>query len=261
MINTEHDITLFLVVTTSLILLLCCGIIIVVLSSQKRQLKSLQKINALKVDYEASLIAAQFEIQEATLRNVAQELHDNVNLSLTIAKTNLHNIDLLNEKDAEEKIKACIKYVGKSINNLTDLSRTLNTDFIKHQGLIRSLEAEAEGIRNTGVFDIETEFKGDPVSIEAGKTVILFRIVQEALKNILKHSRAKVIRISLCYEADYIKLTIKDDGKGFEYPLPEDKKPGSGLINMNSRLKALNGSIIIKSAPGEGTLIEIIIPY
>jgi signal transduction histidine kinase len=102
--------------------------------------------------------------------------------------------------------------------------------------------------------DVKGEKRQLPVRLETG----LFRIVQEALTNIVRHAQAKTARLGLTYSMNQIQLIIEDDGEGFD---PQDIPPGRfGLVGLNERAHMLGGNLILESSPGGGTRLEITIP-
>jgi two-component system, NarL family, sensor kinase len=256
----KNNIIILLIATTALILLLVAFVITLIYLYQKSQFLHLKKINTLEINHEKNLMAAQLEVQESTLQHISREIHDNINLSLSLSKLQLNTLNILDEKDAENKINASIDLISKSIQDLSHLSMSLNTDSIKSLGLINAITKEIEKVRLTGLFKIETQIIGEPVFMEPEKELFIFRITQESLNNIIRHSDAKIIKFILSYYDSYVDIIIKDDGKGFNPPTDNQLK-GTGLINIKARAKLLNGKANILSEPGQGTCIHLSIPY
>jgi two-component system, NarL family, sensor kinase len=113
-------------------------------------------------------------------------------------------------------------------------------------------------MEKTGAYEINLFVTGDIIFLDTKRELILFRIVQEALTNIIKHAAASIIKISIDYASDFVSLLISDNGKGFINNM--EQKKGIGLINMNKRAKLLNGICEIKTNPADGTTIKIKIP-
>lgn len=107
------------------------------------------------------------------------------------------------------------------------------------------------------MYSIRLKITGESVFMEGRRELILFRIVQEALNNIIKHAEATEIMIELFFTEDALELQIKDNGKGF---IKEKLQSGNGFINMQNRARSLNGICEINSQPGTGTSITIKIP-
>lgn len=261
MLSDKTNIVIFIIVITAVILVLAVFVVTLIYLYQKNQLLHLKKINTLKLNHEKSLMAAQLEIQESTFQHISREIHDNINLSLSLSKLQLNTLNMLDERDAENKISSSIDLISKSIHDLRHLSQSLNTDLIKSLGLINAIEKEIEKVLLVGLFKIETQIIGQAVFMEPENELLIFRIVQESLNNIIRHSEAKIIKFIIRYYDSYLDLIIKDDGKGFDYPSSHDQLKGTGLNNIKARTKILNGKAGIFSAPGQGTCIHLSIPY
>ena len=109
------------------------------------------------------------------------------------------------------------------------------------------------------------DIQGNYRHLDEQKEIIIFRILQETLSNIVRHAAAKQIIILLSYLADHISLFIQDNGRGFDrlslLAKPFTKHTASGINNMMKRAKMINAELDIKSNPGNGTTVTIFIPY
>ncbi len=148
--------------------------------------------------------------------------------------------------------------ISESIIGLRDISRSLSSETILNNGLEKALEYEIEHLQKSGLFAISFEVTGKTVFLNGQHELVLFRIVQEAINNIIKHALASKIDILLHFEAHELSLQIKDNGRGFSTELNHPR--GNGISNMKRRAITLNGIIEISSAPGTGTCINIKIP-
>jgi two-component system, NarL family, sensor kinase len=162
------------------------------------------------------------------------------------------------------KIDNTLSQVSKAINDLRDLSKSFNTDNITSIGLVRAIEYELEIIKKTGF--LKTEFKNAGVAkkLEPQKELILFRIAQEALHNIIKHAGAKTVKISAAYTDKELELYITDDGKGFDLsPLNQEGETGFGLglRNMQNRARLIGAAFSISSNISDGTTVKIVLPF
>lgn len=218
----------------------------------------------MKNNYERNILKTQLEIQEQTFRDISREIHDNIGLSLTLAKLQLNTIDYRCAGSTTEKVNSSTDLISQAIQDLSDLSKSHNTEAIKSHGLYNTLKAEAEKISRPGKHRIEFTEEGNLFFLDAQKELILYRIAQEALNNILKHAAASRIWIKLKYGTDHVSLSIKDNGKGFNKMEIEERGSGkmnNGLTNIRTRAKMLDGTCIINSNPGKGTLICVTVPY
>ena len=223
-----------------------------------------QHLENTKNIYEKNLLQTQLEIQEQTFLDISREIHDNIGLSLTLAKLQLNTIDPLNPDKISESVNSSVQLIGKAIHDLSDISKSLNSETIKTQGLYNTLKVETERISYSGKIDIQFATEGEAVFLDAQKELVLYRIAQEALNNILKHASATRVWLILRYTATEFMMSVKDNGKGFEANLSENqpvRKMTAGLANMRIRAGSINGSCKIESSSGNGTTISIIIAY
>jgi two-component system NarL family sensor kinase len=259
----KFDIVVFLVSTTTLIIVLAGLIMMLTYFYQKKQVLHRESLKSLKLGYEKSLLATQLEIQETTFQEISREIHDNINLSLTLAKLHLNTLNLDDRDRSTAQIGTAIKLISESITNLSDISKSLNSDIVSSQGLMTAIKEEVGKIAGTGVFKVEFDVLGEPVYLEEDRELIIFRIVQEALNNTLKHANATAVDIFFHYEKTSLKITVKDNGKGFNVIKSADngKLGKAGLSNMEARTRMLKGSMVIDALPGNGTKLEFHIPY
>lgn len=208
------------------------------------------------------ILQTQLEIQEQTLKNISQEIHDNIGQALSLAKLNLNTMPEINDEALQQKILNSKQLVSKAITDLRDLSRSLDTDYVQEMGLQRAIEYEMELIKKTGTIDTTLVVDGSLFRLEKQKELILFRIVQETFNNILKHSGAKSLIVNINYAPSSFTLVVKDDGKGVDLqPLNEVKNNfGLGIRNMHSRARLIGADFTMSSSIGEGTEVKIILP-
>lgn len=229
----------------------------------ERQNSMLLKEQKLRNEYEETILQTQLEIQEQTLKTISEEIHDNIGQALSLAKLKLNTLKYDQPDLLVEKINDSRELVSKAIRDLRDLSRSLNTDSIASMGLVRAIELELELFRKSG-FQTTLYTEGEVRKMEPQQELILFRIVQESLNNIIKHADAKIIRVTALYTATELDLQVEDDGKGAD-PEQLDMDGNSykslGLRNMSNRAGMIGGSFAIHSVPGNGTIIKLNIPF
>jgi two-component system, NarL family, sensor kinase len=262
MLNQEEIV--FIAITGILtILILSITILIFFMTYQKRKLRYLHEKQQLQSQFSQTLLQTQLEIQEQTLKNISQEIHDNIGQALSLAKLNLNTMPITNDEALQQKIRNSKELVSKAITDLRDLSRSLDTDYVQEMGLQRAIEYEMEIIRKTGTIETSMIVEGTLFRLEKQKELILFRIVQETFNNILKHANAKKIEVNINYSNDGFVLTIEDDGKGVNLqPLNEGENNnfGLGIRNMHSRAKLIGADFNMTSKIGEGTEVKIVLP-
>ncbi|MEO6541648.1 MAG: sensor histidine kinase, partial [Ferruginibacter sp.] len=194
--------------------------------------------------------------QEQTLKTISEEIHDNVGQVLSLAKLNLNTF----ESNPEKKLIDTKHLISKAINDLRDLSRSMHGDRIAELGLHQSLVDELQILQNSGS-EFETHFKisGEKYKLPQQHEMVLFRIVQEALNNAIKHAKAKNINLHLFYTPESFTLTVRDDGKGFDASVTQNKK-GIGLKSMQNRARLIGATCIFQSSFNNGTSITIELP-
>lgn len=257
--RTASDITTFLIITTSLFSVLLIFIITIIVLYKKRQAQLEKNINEIKEQQEKIVLNAKLEIQEETFRHISREIHDNINLSLTLAKLNLNTLNLNEVERIPNKIQNSIDLLSRSIIELSDISQSLNADFIIKNGLLKALQDEILRIKQIDLFDISYKIEGTPKYMDSQKELLIFRMIQESIKNIIKHSGAKHVDLTLDYNESFLSISIKDDGIGFD-PEKKTERKEAGLNNIRTRIKLLNGHLTIYSTPFSGTLINFSIP-
>lgn len=260
--SEKNTIVISIIITSIFILLLILLIAFITFLFNRRHLDHRRRIETLKSDFEKTLLSTQLEIQEHTFQNISREIHDNIGLSLTLAKLNLNTLSWNNISTTKEKIIGSIEFISKAIEDLSYISKTLNTAFIEENGLLTALDVEIKKIKKLGVFQVQFEVLGSPVYMITQKELVIFRIVQEVLHNSIKHAQATVLRIFLNYMEEKVVVEIDDNGKGFENKQSEFiKNKGTGLLNIVKRTSLIDGICRITSEPSKGTKVTMEIPY
>lgn len=257
--KTIYDIAAILIIIASIVLILIGFIITITFMYKKRQSEFAKNLVKTKMDHENEILSTRVEIQEQTFQHISKEIHDNINLSLTLAKLNLYTLDLAAEQNAREKIESSIALLSQSISQLNDLSKSLDADIINRHSLLKALEEEIARIRKTGLLEIDYECSGTPIYMNSQSELVIFRVIQEAFNNIIRHARARMARLFLHYSADHLEITLSDDGVGFDTKLA---RPGqhAGLRNMGGRVRLLGGEMRLESNPGRGCSVNFTIP-
>ena len=244
------------------LLLALLFIIFIVFSIQRRRKMILEK-KQMEYQYQQTLLQTQLEIQEQTLKNISQEIHDNIGQALSLAKLNLNTMPATDNETLQQKILNSKELVSKAITDLRHLSRSLDTDYVQEMGLQRAIEYEMEMIKKTGTIDTSLIVEGSLFRLDKQKELILFRIVQETFNNIIKHAGAKTLTVNINYAPALFTLAIIDDGKGMDLqPLSEEKNNnfGLGIGNMQSRAKLIGADFKMASSLGKGTEVKINLP-
>jgi len=196
--------------------------------------------------------------QEQERSRLAKDLHDGVGgllsgmkLSLSTMKGNVY----LSEENARA-VNNIIGQLDNSINELRRVSHNMMPEALIKYGLKEAIENYCESIDRSGELNVRLQTYGLERRMEQDTEIILYRIVQELLNNIIKHAEAKDVLIQLVRETGKFSLTVEDNGKGFDINRAREKG-GAGLRNIQARAEYVNGIVDIRTSPGEGTSVTI----
>jgi signal transduction histidine kinase len=206
------------------------------------------------------LSARLLEAQEEERRLISRELHDEVGQALTgvlVEMANLSNLIRNREEAAlSKKVDEIKRLLEESIGVVRNMALLLRPSMLDDLGLVPALQWQArEASKRNGLWVMVAAEEVSDELTEDHKTCI-YRIVQEALHNIVQHANARNVRITVTQETDRLLLSIQDDGRGFNPP----QERGMGLIGMEERVSALGGRLVVESASGEGTLLRVALP-
>lgn len=249
------------VVAGAILFMVFAGVIIYFLFlNQKKKFRHAQDISTIKEQYKAEMLSAQLEIQEQTFNHISQEIHDNVGQVLSLAKV---QINIMNESEDmnREMLNEVKQNIGKAMVDLRDIAKSLNSDYIRTLSIDEVVAKEAERINKSGIIQVTVSASGEERKMVEQKKLILFRIIQESIQNIIKHANASEVVINFNYAADLLQTTIVDNGKGFTQTDGYTKSDGLGLSNIRTRAGLTGGTSSIDSTPGKGTIINVSIPY
>ena len=260
--------------TTNAVFLLVSGTIVLLLMAlfsvgfilyyHRRQRESVREKQVLTENYQRELLQSQLEIQNHTLQQIAEALHDNIGQLLTVAVMRLNALeDEVAEPDALQSVQQTRELIRTIIAEVRTLSKTLDADTVQRFGLLPSLTLELERIQRTGRIQAQLTTTGDAYSLGEQAEIVLLRMAQESLNNALKHARARTLTVSTDYLPNAFLLTIADDGRGFNVEDVAARslgQAGAGLGNLHRRAGLLGGTCTVVSETGAGTRVEIRLP-
>lgn len=243
---------------TAVFLLFACFTVFFVVAHKKKRYQHLLEKQQLENTYQNQLLQSRLEVQEQSFRHFSEEIHDNVGQLLSIVKMQLYGIrNSSSEEKTMERASECTELLGKAINELRSISHTLNNSYVTSVGLLAAIEKELGRIRSAKEVDCVLHVSGDDYGLGNERELLVFRILQEAVGNAVKHADPKRIIISLQYGPDHLEVDVTDDGAGFDI---SRKSTGIGLNNMDVRAALLKGTLRVSSIPGAGTSIRLAIP-
>jgi PAS domain S-box-containing protein len=200
--------------------------------------------------------------QEAERKRVARELHDGVGQRIALLAMALREMESLVPAEShalEEKLGVVQHEVGLIATDLHRLSHNLHPSTVAHLGLVPALRRLCHEF--SGQMNIAVEFvaAGDCGGLSEETALALFRVGQECLANVAKHSRSRSARVMLTEQPTEIRLTITDNGVGFDVSQVHSY-PGLGLVSIHERARMLGADLEIRSSPSRGTQVELRMP-
>lgn len=231
---------------------------------QAERLKESQQREALRGELFRRVVAA----QEAERQRMARDLHDETGQALTAIGLGLRGLEGRMSRDPAQAASTLHQLQTLAADSLQELQRLmadLRPSHLDDLGLSAALRWYAGKIEERYPLRISTDIRGDERVLEDAAKIAVFRIVQEALNNVLKHSEAKQAWIELDFTDTGMHASIRDDGCGFDMDrmrtAQSSSRPSLGLAGMQERAALLGGTVTIQSRPGQGTLVEAFVPY
>jgi signal transduction histidine kinase len=193
--------------------------------------------------------------QERERESIGRELHDNVNQVLTTVKLYLELIQT-DPAQGTQLLPRSISYLQNCISDIRNLSRELSAPTLGTRSIVDAINALVEMVARSGLA-IEFSHEQYQQVLPKEQKLALYRILQEQINNIQKHSGASKVHITLAQDSRETTLRIADNGRGFD---PTQQRGGIGLNNIRSRARALGGSSRIETGPGRGCTLVITLP-
>jgi signal transduction histidine kinase len=228
---------------------------------QSARLQDAQRREALRGEFLKRVVAA----QEAERQRIARELHDETGQALTAIGLGLRGISTNLRSDidrAGSNLRQLEGLVAHSLDELQRLIADLRPTHLDELGLPAALRWYAGELRERVDLHVEVELEGPEREIPSAVKTALFRVAQEALTNVVKHSGAGGARVGLLFGEETVSLEVEDHGCGFDASrLGAGDRTPWGLFGMRERASLLGGDLSIMSSPGEGTLVRVVLPY
>jgi signal transduction histidine kinase len=223
--------------------------------SERKRLE--QELLQKELDRQKLISQATIDTQEQERAEIGKELHDNVNQILTTTKLYLEIIQSSPDMSQELLTKANQNIINV-INEIRQLSRSLMDPSLGDLGLVDSVKDLIENINLTrSILLTFTATESLELELDASRKLMVFRIIQEAVNNIIRHAKATEGNIILKKIKNTVRLKITDNGIGFN---PGQIRKGIGIKNITNRVYLTNGQLHIQSRPGKGTTLDIKIP-
>ena len=218
----------------------------------KQQQKS--KLANIRIQEQQKGLAAVIQVQEEERKRIAKDLHDGIVQQLSGLKLGLQKVFTDNETDETNKI---IKILDESAQELRELSHKMMPRSLGELGLIPALEDMLDNSLGNSEINYQFEHFGITGRFNEKIEIAIYRITQELINNVIKHSNAQNVNIQLFKSGGNVMLIVEDDGKGIN---PNKQEMGIGLMNISSRLDTINGKVNFEPSPESGTLATVKIP-
>ena len=228
---------------------------------RKRQLQNKMSLQAEVMKQQYLATKAIINAEENERKRIAADLHDGVGQMMSAAKMNLSAIESeIQFKDEAQKtsFENLISLVDESCKEIRSVSHQMMPNALLKSGLASAVKEFLDKIDNR-IIKINLHAEGLQERLDTNTETVLYRVIQECVNNVIKHSRANNLDISLIKDADGIAATVEDNGLGFDTK-DKQKFEGIGLKNISSRVAFLKGTVDFDSSPGKGTLVAIHVP-
>jgi signal transduction histidine kinase len=231
-------------------------------SLQEARLKEAKQREKMRGELYKRVVTA----QESERQRIARELHDETGQALTAIGLGLRSLTSSLRASNMERTKQNLHQLelltANSLDELQRLIADLRPSHLDDLGLPSALRWYANVLQERVKMDIHVDIQGEEQPVSSPVKIAIFRIAQEALTNVIKHAQAKNVQVVLAYGEDSVLIRVSDNGHGFDMESAgSGKRISWGLKGMEERASLLGGKFGIQSRPGQGTSVEISIPY
>jgi signal transduction histidine kinase len=221
----------------------------------------LQRGRARRAEREARDLGGQLiTAHEDERRRIARELHDDVTQRLARLSIDAALIGRQPTAQSEHEVaRALREELVRLSDDVHALSHQLHPAVLEDLGLVEALRAEGDRLVRFESIACKVETQGVPPNLRKEVALCLFRVAQEAMRNVARHARASAVDIAVAPQGDGLELTVADNGRGFE-PGRGSGRPSLGLASMRERVRLLRGTLEVDSGPGRGTKVHAWVP-
>ena len=213
-----------------------------------------QHIRELEKDKQLVAVDSMLKGQEEERSRLAKDLHDGLGGLLSGVKFSLSNMkeNLIVTPDNMAVFERSLDMIDTSIKELRRVAHNMMPEMLTKFGLDEALKDYCNTVNATKLLAVKYQSLGMETRLDKATEIIVYRIVQELLNNILKHAAASEVFVQLIRENDRLNIVVEDNGKGFDTAVLENNK-GAGWVNIRSRVEYLKGQLDVHSEPGKGT--------
>ncbi|MEY2917276.1 MAG: hypothetical protein RIS73_990, partial [Bacteroidota bacterium] len=244
-----------------LLCLLGLGVLLAFSYYKRYKLANEKRLQSAIIQQQDISTKAIIEAEENERKRIAGDLHDGIGQTMSAAKMNLSSIESrLEFKNNDDKIafEKIVNLVDESCKEVRSVSHNMMPNALLKSGLSSAVKEFIDKI-DSRVLKVNLYSEGLNERLDSNIETVLYRVIQECVNNVIKHSGANELDISLIKDTDGIAATIEDNGKGFSIT-EKGKTEGIGLKNISTRIQYLKGTVDFDSSPGKGTLVAIHVP-
>ena len=194
---------------------------------------------------------------------IARELHDDINQRLALLANGLEVIEhgtlVSTDQSARHELREMWRLTNEIANDIQHMSHRLHPSKLQYLGLASTVRDLCREVSQQHKIEVDCIISGLPEGLDENVSLNLFRTVQESLRNVVKHSEARHVKVDLTSQSGMVHLRVSDDGVGFDPEVPQ-LNYGLGLVSMRERLRSVGGNFSIWSKPSLGTLVEGNVP-
>ncbi|HEX3745215.1 MAG TPA: sensor histidine kinase [Bryobacteraceae bacterium] len=199
------------------------------------------------------------DAQEEERRSISRELHDEVGQSLGALLVDLGRLSTnlpADTSEIHERIDHMKSLTERTVGTVRDIALLLRPSMLDDLGLVAALEWQGREVSRRSEMEVAVESANVSDELPDEYKICVYRLVQEALNNAVRHSRARNAKVRVAGSASAIEIEVRDDGRGFD----PKRARGLGILGMEERVKRLGGSLAVDSAPGQGTVVKAELP-
>lgn len=244
-----------IIVISSIFVVVAAFVIAYFIYFKHRKENMARENKELRESFQTQLLQSRIEVQEQTFQQIGKELHDNVGQLLSTSRM-LLGLTERSFTTPPDTLLTANATLGQAINEIRSLAKTLDKDWLERFSFDENMQTMVERI-NAGKTIEAAYVQSIHLPLQSDEQIILFRIVQEAIQNALKHASASQLRITIEEKEERYLISVSDNGKGFHM---DAVTKSLGIANMQQRVQLLRGTLAVNTVPGKGTTITIQLP-
>ncbi len=261
MSSSENQAVLIFIVGTTGMLFMAGVIILFVTFYQKRMIQEQYRRQVLEIEYQKKMLQAALESQESERKRVSKDLHDDVGMMLMTVRTQMSS--LIGKTFSQEMAGSLREMVDETHESVRRISWDLMPSTLERFGLLQTIKEMCSRLSSSDSVPVEFGEEGIPTTLDKNEETLLYRVVQESVSNALRHAQAKKIDVLFSWEEKGLRVLIKDDGIGFDFPQEKGilkSRQGLGLINVENRVTLLGAQLHYGKNNPSGTIVNLLLP-